>query len=79
MIQSGFVLESASRLLASSRQLLAAYDPRRRLAQGWSIATTGEGTIVRSIGDVQPGDLVRVRVSDGSFESTVTGKNGESS
>jgi len=76
LIQGGFVLESAARMLASTRQLLGAYDPHRRLAQGWSIATTREGTIVRSIGDVQLGDSVRVRVSDGSFESTVTEKNG---
>ena len=75
-IQGGFVVESAARMLASSRQLLGAYDPRRRLAQGWSIVTNADGQVVRSIADVQPGDLVRVRVSDGSIEATVTEKNG---
>ena len=75
-IQGRFVLESSARMLASSRQLLAAYDPHRRLTQGWSIVTTGDGTVVRSISDVQPGDLVHVRVSDGSFKSSVTEKNG---
>ena len=30
---------TASQMLASTRQLLGAYDPTRRLAQGWSIVT----------------------------------------
>jgi exonuclease VII large subunit len=76
MIQSQHVLSSAGQLLTSNRQLLSAYDPTRRLAQGWSIVTGADGAVVRSIGDLAIGEVVRVRVSDGSFDAGVKEKNG---
>lgn len=45
--------------------------PEQTLARGYSITTTGDGRIIRSAAEVQPGDLVRTRVADGSFTSTV--------
>jgi exodeoxyribonuclease VII large subunit len=69
--QSGHVLERAAQSLTSARRLLEAYDPARRLAQGWSIVTREDGTVVRARGDVAEADLVRVRVSDGSFAARV--------
>ncbi len=78
-MQSRYVLSAASQLLSSNRQLLSAYDPKKRLAQGWSIVTGADGTVVRSLRDVRLGEVVRVRLSDGSFESTVNEKNGASS
>ncbi len=65
-----------SQHLTSTRQLLTAYDPQRRLAQGWSIVTNGAGTVVRSLDDVRLGELISVRVSDGTVESTVHEKKG---
>jgi exonuclease VII large subunit len=65
-------------MLTSTRQLLSAYDPKRRLAQGWSIVTGADGSVVRQLADVRLGEVVRVMVSDGSFESTVNEKNGKS-
>jgi exonuclease VII large subunit len=50
---------------------LVAYDPARRLAQGWSVVTNAEGAVVKSLEDVATGDDVRVRVRDGSFVATV--------
>ncbi len=66
------VLERADHLLEASRLLLVAYDPQRRLAQGWSIVTTLDGTIVHRVGDVRRGDEVAVRVVDGVIAATVT-------
>ncbi len=73
---SRHVTSSAEQMLAARRQLLSAYDPARRLAQGWSIVTDAEGKVVRRLGDVEIGSRVRVRLSDGSFDSTVSAKNG---
>jgi exodeoxyribonuclease VII large subunit len=78
-LQSSYLLESSSSMLASLRQLLSAYDPKKRLSQGWSIVTKSDGSIVTSLGAVEVGDLVRVMVSDGTFESTVKEKGGASS
>jgi len=64
--------------LASTRQLLSAYDPARRLAQGWAVLTNAKGEIVHSIGQVEAGEVVSARVADGVIESTVTNKNGAS-
>ena len=73
-VSSRRILEVAARHLATSRQLLAAYDPSRRLAQGWSIVTTREGQVVRSLASVAVGDELSVRVTDGSFISVVKEK-----
>lgn len=76
MTHSRHITSSAEQMLAARRQLLGAYDPKRRLAQGWSIVTDAEGRIVKLLGDVEIGSRVRVTLSDGSFESTVNDKNG---
>jgi exodeoxyribonuclease VII large subunit len=70
------VVRDAQSFLEARRRLLEAYDPRRRLAQGWSIVTR-DGAVVRSTGDVSVGDGVSVRVSDGSFDASVTELRGE--
>jgi exodeoxyribonuclease VII large subunit len=74
VVQSRHVLASASQILQSNRQLLVAYDPARRLAQGWSVVTNAQGAVVKSLEDVATGDDVRVRVRDGSFVATVSKK-----
>jgi exodeoxyribonuclease VII large subunit len=78
LVHSRHLLASSAQMLASHRALLSAYDPKRRLAQGWSIVTGRDGTVVTSMADVEVGDAVSVRVSDGSFESTVNAKTGVS-
>ena len=77
VMQSRHLLENAHQMLTSRRQLLSAYDPTRRLAQGWAIVTDDKGSVVRSLSDVQLGDTVRVRVSDGNLGAVVNEKNGE--
>lgn len=76
VVHGRHVVGSAERELTSIRQLLAAYDPTRRLAQGWSIVTNDRGDVVRSLGDVSVGHDVHVRVGDGSFAARVIGKEG---
>jgi exodeoxyribonuclease VII large subunit len=76
LVHSRHLLTSSTQILASHRALLSAYDPKRRLAQGWSIVTNRDGAVVTSLDDVAVGDSVSVLVSDGSFESTVNGKTG---
>ncbi len=78
VLQSHHVLEAATTSLASTRLLLGAYDPTRRLAQGWSILTRTDGTVVTRIEDVALGSEVYARVSDGRLSATITTKNGES-
>ncbi|MBW4079152.1 MAG: hypothetical protein HIU84_11705 [Acidobacteria bacterium] len=78
-LQGGYIMNSASQLLVSTRQLLGAYDPKKRLAQGWAIVTTSEGGVVRALGDVRVGETVRVMVSDGTFDSVVSEKGGKTS
>ena len=73
-VSSRRILDTAARTLQSTRQLLGAYDPARRLAQGWSIVTGANGAVVRSLSEIEVGDSLRVRVSDGSFVSLVTEK-----
>jgi exonuclease VII large subunit len=51
--------------------LLAAFDPARRLAQGWSVVTNSSGAVVKSLAGIATGDDVRVLVSDGTFNARV--------
>jgi len=76
LMHSRHLLNTGAQMLTSHRALLSAYDPKRRLAQGWSIVTNRDGRAVTSLDDVRVGDSVSVLVSDGSFESTVDGKTG---
>jgi exodeoxyribonuclease VII large subunit len=71
VVQSRQLLTSASVMIQNNRQLLVAYDPTRRLAQGWSVVTTTKGAVVKSLEDVATGDEVRVRVADGTFGARV--------
>jgi exodeoxyribonuclease VII large subunit len=64
-------LEGAGSRLEHHRALLAAYDPARRLAQGWSIVTDASGRVVREVEAVSVGDALRVRVATGSFGARV--------
>lgn len=50
---------------------LSAVDPAQALRRGWSITTTSDGRVVRSIADVNPNDDIITRIGDGSVHSTV--------
>ena len=70
------VVGTSSDYLNATRQLFAAYDPQRRLDQGWSIATTPDGTVVKSVAQVDLGHDLVLRVSDGTISTTVNEKKG---
>ena len=53
---------------------LDAMSPLKVLTRGYAMAQKETGDIVRSVGDVAPGDAVRVSLSDGAFTATVTQK-----
>jgi exodeoxyribonuclease VII large subunit len=63
---------TASDGLAARRALLAAYDPARLLARGWSITTDGSGGVVRSVDGLRAGQVLATRLADGVARSTVT-------
>jgi len=77
VLQTRHLLDAATTSLATTRQLLSAYDPDRLLAQGWSIVTRADGSTVSKISNVAVGERVRVRLSDGNFDATISTKNGE--
>jgi len=78
LLQARYQLATAAQMLAGNRQLLGAYDPKKRLAQGWSVVTGADGAVVRSLTSIAVGEDVRITLSDGSFTSTVNEKNGAS-
>jgi len=71
-LHADYLLANAATSLVSTRQLLAAYDPARRLAQGWALVQTASGAVVRSVEDVAIGGEVDVRLSDGKLRVTIT-------
>jgi exodeoxyribonuclease VII large subunit len=46
--------------------------PQNVLRRGYSVTLGADGTIVRSAAEARPGDVVRTRLADGSFESVVS-------
>ncbi len=55
------------------RAVLAAYDPGRQLARGWTLTHTADGRLVRSAQAVTTGDALVTTFADGTAASTVTG------
>lgn len=57
---------------------LDALSPLKVMARGYSLVyDEKESRLLRSIGDVQPGDLVKVRLADGRLDCQVWGIQGE--
>jgi len=48
-----------------------ALDPAVALARGWSITSTANGTVVRSVSELAPGATITTRVADGTATSTI--------
>ncbi|HLC05195.1 MAG TPA: exodeoxyribonuclease VII large subunit [Anaerolineales bacterium] len=63
--------------LGGLTQTLAAVGPPAVLARGYAVVTLAtDGTVVRRVDQVSPGDLIDARVSDGSFTAEVgSGEN----
>jgi exonuclease VII large subunit len=66
-----YTVDRAERWLETVHRLLTAYDPQRRLVQGWSIVSKPDGSIVRSVHDVTDGEDVVIRVGDGEMAASI--------
>ena len=53
---------------------LDAMSPLKVLSRGYAVAKSVDGSVVRLVEQVNCGDLIRLRVSDGSFSAIVTEK-----
>ena len=51
---------------------LDAMSPLKVLTRGYAVVSDEDGHIIRSAGEVHPGDALTVRVSDGTFRASVT-------
>jgi exodeoxyribonuclease VII large subunit len=46
-------------------------DPANLLRRGWSITRDANGNVIRSVDQVESGDLVTTRVADGTLTSRI--------
>jgi exodeoxyribonuclease VII large subunit len=65
------VLATAEVALSAKAARVAALDPARLLARGWSITRTAGGGLVRAPADVTPGDVVVTTTAGGVLRSRV--------
>jgi exodeoxyribonuclease VII large subunit len=57
------------------RERVAALSPAATLARGYAVVQDRQGAVVRSPGDVGPGDRLRIRVHGGELAAvTLSGK-----
>ena len=68
-------LRAADLRLDTAEARTKALDPAIALARGWSITRRGDGSVVRSTDDVDPGETVTTQVADGTFSSTIDARD----
>lgn len=68
-------LALARRALEGREQTLQAFEVHGVLRRGFSYTTTPRGGLIRSIGDVQSGDVMLTHLSDGVVRSVVDDRN----
>jgi len=61
----------------SSIAKLDAMSPLKVLTRGYSIAQLEDGTLLRSVCQAEPGDPIRISLTDGKISATVTKIGGE--
>ena len=65
------ILDRQAERLDGMEGRLRALDPARIVARGWSITRRADGSLVRSVADVSPGDPLVTWVAGGTVTSTV--------
>ena len=50
---------------------LSALNPRQVLNRGYSISTTKDGKVIKTVKDVQPGQEIITSLNDGTINSTI--------
>ena len=75
------LIAAGERYLASRRQTFAqcaaaldAMSPLKVLGRGYAVASDAAGAVLRSAGQVQPGDAIRVQLQDGALHCTVNNR-----
>ena len=75
------LIAAGERYLASRRQTFAqcaaaldAMSPLKVLGRGYAVASDAAGTVLRSAGQVQSGDAIRVQLQDGALHCTVNNR-----
>ena len=63
-------LQEKKELLSYRASLLNSLSPLGVLGRGYSIAFKGE-EVIRSVDQIKPGDMIKVKLSDGSLESQI--------
>ncbi|MCY4665886.1 MAG: hypothetical protein OXC00_14610, partial [Acidimicrobiaceae bacterium] len=64
-------IRHAQRRLDTIATRVRALDPALILGRGWSLTRRDDGTLVRSVQDVSPGDGIVTHLSDGTLDSTI--------
>jgi exodeoxyribonuclease VII large subunit len=64
-------LDAAERHIGALEAQVRALDPVRVMARGWSITRGPDGTVLRDIAHLQPGDVVSTTIASGAFTSRV--------
>ncbi len=67
-------IRHAQRHLDAVATRVRALDPALILGRGWSLTRRDDGTLLRSVQDVSPGDGIVTHLADGSVESTIRGR-----
>lgn len=64
-------LQAEEQRLVHLTSVLAAFDPRRQLARGWSLTKTADGHVLRSVAEVALAERIVTVLGDGSVTSSV--------
>ena len=68
-------LRAAELRLDTAHTRTRALDPAVALARGWSITRATDGSVIRSLDDLQAGETVTTQVADGTFSSTIDNRD----
>ena len=68
-------IRHAQRHLDAVATRVRALDPALILRRGWSMTRRDDGTLVRSVQDVSPGDGITTHLSDGTLDSTIRARH----
>ena len=68
-------IRHAQRHLDAVATRVRALDPALILGRGWSLTRRDDGTLLRSVHDVSPGDGIVTHVSDGTLDSTIRARH----
>lgn len=65
------VLQRQSQRVIHWAETLDAFNPLAILARGYTLATSAQGQVVRSVAQLKPGDDLLLRLSDGQIQASV--------